>query len=97
MPYAGILHGDDASGVGLEGVACIELAESIGADDLPVGATRRDGPLDFGPLESSAQDRNDAARAARQLAHFKWRTDFDAHLERKYETRSGPRHREISR
>jgi hypothetical protein len=44
--------------LGLERVARVELAESIGANDLPVGAAGNDLALDVRSLEGSPENRD---------------------------------------
>src|SRR5262245_51221094 len=61
MAHAGILNVDELSGVGLEHVASVELRQTIGAHDLPVGSARHDLAADLRSIEGAAEDWNDAA------------------------------------
>src|SRR4030095_15026241 len=95
VTHAGVLHVDQLTLLGLEGVTSIELAEAIGANDLPVGAAGHDLALDVRPLEGSPEDGDNPPLTTRHLTDHHGRADSHAQLERKRESRRWRRSRTL--
>ena len=68
VPVALGVDQDTAAGLGLGGVARLQMHHAVGAHDLPVGAARQDFALELRALHRAAEDVDDAALAVRRLA-----------------------------
>src|SRR5438105_14754047 len=77
MTVAEIAHIDERVVARLERVARIELGHAVRANELPVGATRKDAAGKVLAPEAAAGDRNDAAAAERRLAELLRRRERD--------------------
>src|SRR5207342_2017939 len=87
VAHAGILHVDQLTLIGLERVTGVEFTESIGANDLPVGAAGDDLALDVRPLEGAPKYGDNPPLTTRHLTDHHGRADSHAQLERKHESR----------
>src|SRR5947207_1007391 len=89
MTNARILNINQLAVVGFKRIARIELGESVGPHDLPVGAARKDASFHAGTLERSTQDLDDPAPASGNRSDVERRAYLHANFEGKFELGRG--------
>ena len=69
---------DQRAGVGFDGIARPDIGGAVVADNLPIGAARKDAAVEFGSIHASAEDADDAPLAVRRAAETGHGLEFGA-------------------
>src|SRR5262245_2766032 len=70
VPQAFAGHHDQCSGAGFNGIARLDIGDAVTADDLPVGAARKDAAVKLRPAHASARDPDHASLAIGCMAEI---------------------------
>ena len=75
---------DARAGLGLDGIARLDIGGAVAAHDLPIGAARQDAAVEFRPAHGAADNVDDAPFAIGRAAQIHDGAEFGVNCEDRF-------------